>query len=114
MLLTHFTPQSKNNFDDPMSFPCSGCGLCCKNIQKVEELKDFDLGNGICKYLDLISNDCTIYDSRPDICSIDKMFEKEYKTYFEKKEFYILNANVCNQLQEEAVLDKEFKIEIGE
>ncbi|HZF71240.1 YkgJ family cysteine cluster protein [Sulfuricurvum sp.] len=95
-------------------FPCSNCGLCCRNIDKVKELNEFDLGNGTCKYLDIFSNFCIIYDTRPDICNIDKMFEKEYKAYFDKKEFYILNANVCNHLQYESGLDKKFKIQIGE
>ena len=62
-------------------FPCTNCGLCCKNIKDVKELKNFDRGDGICKYLDLETNLCTIYDTRPDICNIDKMFEKKYFKY---------------------------------
>jgi hypothetical protein len=95
-------------------FPCSNCGLCCRNINKAKELKQFDLGNGTCKYLDIVSNACVIYDTRPDVCNIDTMFEKEYKQNFQKKEFYILNANVCNHLQAESGLDEKFKIQIGE
>lgn len=95
-------------------FPCSGCGLCCRNISKVEGLREFDLGNGTCKYLDIVSNACAIYDTRPEICNIDTMFEKEYIQYFPKKEFYILNANVCNHLQEKYGFDDKFKIQIGE
>jgi Fe-S-cluster containining protein len=25
-------------------FPCTSCGLCCPNISKIEELKNYDLG----------------------------------------------------------------------
>lgn len=95
-------------------FPCSNCGLCCRNIDKVQELREFDMGNGTCRYLDIIANSCTIYDTRPDICNIEKMFEKEYKAQFGKKEFYSLNASICNHLQQESGLDEKFKIQIGE
>jgi len=95
-----------------MLFPCTSCGLCCQNISKVQELKNFDLGNGICKYFDPINNECKIYDTRPDICSIDKMFQFEYKKYFTKEAFYMENAKVCNGLQEEYGLDRSFRINI--
>ncbi len=95
-----------------MSFPCTGCGLCCQNISTVKELKSFDLGNGVCKYLNLLDNSCEIYESRPDICKIDKMFEIKYSHYFTKEVFYIENAKVCNRLQENYKIDKSFRIEI--
>ncbi len=95
-------------------FPCTNCGLCCQNIATVKELEKFDLGNGICKYFDKVNNSCKIYDTRPDICKIDYMFEIEYYKYFGKKEFYNLNAKVCNELQEKFNLDKKYKVIIGE
>jgi len=81
-------------------FPCSGCGICCQNISKIDELKSFDLGNGVCKYLNKETNQCLIYDHRPDICNVDKMYEKEYYRFFSKEVFYRENAKVCNDLQE--------------
>ena len=95
-------------------FPCTSCGLCCQNISSVKELKKFDLGNGVCKYFDGISNQCTIYETRPDICRIDKMYQQKYNIFFSKKEFYIKNAEVCNQLQLQYQLDSKFKVIIGE
>ncbi len=94
------------------TFPCTSCGLCCQNISKIEELKDYDIGNGICKYFDVLNNECQIYETRPDICRIDKMFGLEYKKYFTKEAFYIENAKVCNSLQKKYGLDKSFKINI--
>jgi len=95
-------------------FPCTNCGLCCKNIKDVKELKNFDRGDGVCKYLDLKTNLCTIYEIRPDICNIDKMFEKKYFKYFTKQEFYKENAKVCNLLQEKYNLDEIFRVRIKE
>ena len=97
-----------------MTFPCTGCGLCCQNISKIKELKDFDLGDGICIYFDSTNNGCKIYDKRPNICRVDTMFDLEYNQYFTKEAFYIENAKVCNSLQNEYGLDKSFKINIGE
>lgn len=95
-------------------FPCSGCGLCCQNISNVQELKSYDLGNGVCRYFDMISNSCTIYGSRPDICQVDKMFELVYHKEFSLEAFYIANASVCNALQESYKIDTSFRITIGE
>jgi len=94
-------------------FPCTGCGLCCQNITNIKELKEFDLGNGICKYFDYNSRECTIYEYRPNICKVDKMFELVYHKEFTKEEFYIGNAKVCNALQEQYKFDKSFRVIIG-
>lgn len=95
-------------------FPCSSCGLCCQNITNIAELKDFDLGNGMCKHFNSMTNSCNIYENRPDICRIDKMFEIKYREYFTKEEFYIENANVCNTLQDQNKIDEKFRVKIGE
>lgn len=87
-------------------FPCNSCGLCCQNISHIEELKYFDSGDGICKYFDKKNKTCNIYETRPDICRVDLMFEKEYFKYYNKKEFYELNTQVCNKLQEKFNLYK--------
>ncbi len=95
-------------------FPCSSCGICCQNISTIKELKEYDLGNGICKYFDRINNKCIIYENRPQVCRIDEMFEEEYNSFFSKKEFYIENAKVCNILQEQYKIDKNYRINIEE
>ena len=95
-------------------FPCTSCGLCCQNIALIKELEDFDLGNGTCKHYNIIDLKCNIYEIKHNICRVEKMFDLEYNKYFSKNEFYILNAKVCNELQEKYNLDKKYKIKIGE
>jgi Fe-S-cluster containining protein len=95
-------------------FPCSGCGVCCQNISTVNELKDYDLGNGICKYFDLQSKLCIIYDNRPDICQVDKMYGIKYHIEYSKKEFYKLNADSCNNMQDIFNIDKSYRIKVGD
>ena len=95
-------------------FPCSGCGLCCQNITGVEGLEKFDTGTGICEHFNISNNSCSIYDNRPDICNIDKMYKLKYNQFFTKHEFYYENARVCNLLQERYKLDDSFKIILGD
>jgi len=95
-------------------FPCTKCGLCCQNISNIPELKDFDLGNGICKHFNLITNSCKIYSTRPLICKIDEMYEKKYYEEFTRKNFYILNAKACNSMQEIYKLEEKYRISINE
>ena len=93
-------------------FPCSSCGLCCQNISKVKELKEFDLGNGTCIHFDSISNGCKIYNNRPTICRVDEMFDIKYQQYFTREEFYIENARICNLLQERYKINESFRVKI--
>lgn len=95
-------------------FPCTQCGLCCQNISSVIELKKFDIGNGVCKHYSIVDKSCKIYDLRPDICQIDKMYDLKYYKFFLKKDFYIKNADICNQLQNKYKLDSSYKVIIGE
>lgn len=95
-------------------FPCTKCGICCQNISFIDELKDYDMGNGVCKYFNNITKSCAVYESRPDICKIDKMYELKFHTLFTKNEFYKLNAYACNEMQKNNNIEKIFRVEIGE
>ncbi|WQU98882.1 YkgJ family cysteine cluster protein [Helicobacter pylori] len=90
-------------------FPCTSCGLCCKNITGIVELKEFDTGNGVCKFLDLETNGCKIYESCPLICRIDEAHKKLFP-HIPCKEFYAKNAEICNALQEANHMDVSFRV----
>ncbi len=94
-------------------FPCTSCGLCCKNITGIIELVEFDAGNGVCKFLDLETNLCKIYESCPLICRIDETHKKLY-SHILLKEFYAKNAEICNALQEANHLDESFRVILKE
>lgn len=93
-------------------FPCTICGVCCQNISTVQQLSEFDLGNGICKHYDVKSQECKIYDQRPEICRVDEMFELRYNKTYTMEEFYNINIIACNTLQESHGIDKSFRIKI--
>lgn len=76
-------------------FKCNQCGLCCKNIHLIDELKDFHQGDGICKYLDIETNLCKIYEIRPDICNVEKSYENYYSQLYSREDYLQLNQEGC-------------------
>lgn len=80
-----------------MPFPCAKCGACCRNIDKIPQLKAFDTGNGTCRYL--VNNLCSIYENRPEICSVDLMYENYFKNQMTLDEFYKLNEQGCKKVK---------------
>ena len=73
------------------------CGECCRHIDLISELSEFDSGNGICIHLK--ENICDIYENRPDLCRVDRMYEKQFSKEYTWDEFCKLNEFVCKQLQ---------------
>ena len=95
-----------------MKFLCSQCGACCKNVDKLDLPHD---ENGVCDHLDRRNNLCTIYDSRPDICKVESLYEKYFKKLkTSKKDFYIQNTIICHYLIDKENLDEKYKIDTKE
>lgn len=92
-----------------MSFPCTRCGLCCQNIDKVEQLSSYHNGNGICFYYDSEIG-CKIYENRPDACRIDDAYSKYFSELISFEDYYQKNAEICNQLQEEKQMEEKFRV----
>ena len=81
-------------------FKCTRCGLCCKNIRGIPECEHLDDGTGVCKYYDDTKKECTIYEFRPVICNIEKLYYKSYKNKMTWDQFLEDNYNGCKILQE--------------
>jgi len=101
-------------------FPCTGCGLCCtkvkiavENARKmikdghtdsyVKEVADFPyrtIDNGSCEHL-LADHSCAVYESRPDICSVAKTFEKHHAATIPRNAYYASTAELCNEMMSE-------------
>ncbi|NLK62998.1 MAG: YkgJ family cysteine cluster protein [Fusobacteria bacterium] len=81
-----------------MIFPCDGCGICCKHIEHIPQLKEFDTGNGRCKHL-LDNNLCEIYSDRPDICRVDRMYELYFSSVMSKEDYINANLEGCKKLK---------------
>ena len=73
-------------------FICVRCGECCRHIDQVEELKHLQI-NGVCKYL--VGDLCSIYDSRPDLCRRDKVYEM-FRDTMSEDDFMELFVKYCD------------------
>lgn len=101
-----------------INFPCTSCGICCRKlglvIDEYRKRHDFPYNvnpDGSCEML-LQDGRCAVYDSRPDCCSIKKVYEKDYKDLMTRKEFYLQNSMICNQWMDEAGMDKDLRIDL--
>lgn len=82
-----------------MGFNCWQCGACCKLVP------DFLLAqnnlprapNGGCGHLDE-NNLCKIYDTRPDICSVEKQWAKQKKIPYH--DYMKLTEVFCHTLEQ--------------
>ena len=78
-----------------MNFVCDCCGLCCRHISGIKSLQDFDTGNGVCKYLDTVTNLCRIYETRPDVCNVENGYKKYFSKMYTEEEYIRLNYYAC-------------------
>lgn len=81
-------------------FECSKCGICCKLLDKSPLYQNLHFGNGVCKFLNQDTNLCTIYESRPVLCNVNKVYELYFKEEMPLEDFYLLNNSYCNELKE--------------
>lgn len=102
-----------------MAYPCTMCGCCCRKIEVVikltEGIEDEKLRfpfqpdkEGVCEKFNKQDNTCSIYETRPLICDIDRMAE-----YFDvdKKSFYTSNIKACNEMMDMDGVDKKLRIQ---
>lgn len=92
-----------------MTFLCTKCGLCCKNLDKVPQLDGYHEGDGICFHYD-DNVGCTIYADRPDVCRVDDGYEKFFSAVISRQDYYSKNAQACNQMQQDKNLDKKYRV----
>lgn len=99
------------------SFPCTGCGMCCRMVglavrnakqmvidgvtdSYVQEVAKFPFKAneaGACEHLQA-DHGCAVYESRPDICSIAKTWEKHHSENISREDYFISTAELCNEL----------------
>ena len=80
-------------------FNCTQCGLCCKYVGKFPFMKNYARLDGSCKYLGE-NNLCSIYDKRPDICNVDKIYERYFANKMSIDEWHKFNEEQCKKIKE--------------
>ena len=101
-------------------FPCTSCGLCCKNViniysQPMSPIMQFlvdkfpykVLEDGSCEMLK--DNQCSVYEDRPLICNI-RLGAKILG--IDEDEWYKLTADSCNTMIKEAGLDSKYLVSL--
>ena len=81
-------------------FPCFSCGKCCKKVHLSSETDFLNRGDGICKHYKESDNSCSIYDDRPDICSVEIQYKKHYSHVYTWEVFVEINLEVCKKLND--------------
>lgn len=74
---------------DGKVFECNQCGACCRCLNFIPEMREYDIGNGVCRYLD--NNKCSIYNQRPDICRGEYLYHKFYDGMDVDEYYHMLN-----------------------
>lgn len=99
-----------------MKFGCTKCGACCRLAGEIFKgaCIDFPYGfkeDGVTceKYKEGVG--CTIYETRPDVCRVDKL-AKLYKREhgINKEEYYELSTIACNLLMDKLNIDQSLRI----
>ncbi|WP_367393556.1 YkgJ family cysteine cluster protein [Pseudomonas sp. X4] len=80
-------------------FPCNQCGLCCQRVDKSDETRFLDRGDGVCSHYDSLRKGCGIYEQRPDICRVDRQYVERFAEHYGWDEFVAMNVAVCIELQ---------------
>lgn len=113
------------------TFPCTGCGLCCKMVGRwvagaqkmrkegnmpdgspLHEVADFPhpvSPTGACSQLDE-NNNCMVYADRPLICGIESTWRKYHQEETSLNEYFKQAADVCNRMIRETGTDEKFLV----
>jgi len=78
-------------------FKCNKCGECCRNLDKSLLYNQLHDGDGICRYLE--GNLCSIYETRPILCQVDKSYDLYFKELMTRQEYEKLNYEACKNLK---------------
>lgn len=78
-------------------FLCDQCGECCRHVNLSPLYREFDRGDGICRYLQ--GNLCSIYETRPLLCRIDESYDMFFKGKMKRDDYYRLNRKMCDKLK---------------
>lgn len=79
-------------------FPCYACGQCCKNVDKSNETKFLDRGNGVCRNFNEENMLCNIYEERPLVCRVEEYYKASLSDTYEWEDFVQINLEICEIL----------------
>lgn len=81
-----------------MAWVCTKCGECCRHVGEVKGMEEFARPDGACVFL-TDDNLCSIYDNRPLICNVSKVYETFFKDSMSENDFYKITQDACDKLK---------------
>ena len=78
-------------------YPCERCGECCRHVDLIAEMKNFDQGGGVCKHL-TAENLCEIYSERPPLCNGEYLYKNFYSD-MTVEDFHQLMNMLCKDVR---------------
>jgi len=78
-------------------FNCWQCGACCKIAGLTPELGHWNRGDGACVHL-RDDNTCGIYETRPYICRVRRVWERELRDQLTWDEYVEVSEDICRVL----------------
>ena len=79
-------------------YPCQKCGMCCRRVDLIPEMRAYNRGDGVCIHLK-VDNTCAIYEHRPNLCNGKYVYEKYYSN-MTVKEYHKMISMYCQQNQD--------------
>ena len=77
-------------------FFCRQCGECCRHLNKVPEMRAYDRGDGICRFL--ADNRCMIYNQRPNLCRGEYLYHRYFEG-IDVDEYYDMLYHYCDLIR---------------
>ena len=71
------------------------------NLKMSSLYEDLDRGDGVCRYFDLDTKLCSVYENRPQKCNVDMIYELYYSKILSREQYYDLNYKACERLKRE-------------
>jgi len=81
-----------------VTFTCDRCGLCCRML-KGTPLEKWARPDGSCIHLTK-DNLCEIYDHRPVICNVSKLYRKRFSNLMSRERWDELQTESCRRIKE--------------
>ena len=82
-------------------FYCDQCGCCCRSIGDISSFQELNRGDGVCRYLNVDTNLCTIYENRPLLCRVEECYKMFFKDKISKEEYNRINYEACKILKKQ-------------
>jgi len=76
--------------------------LCCQRVHLADETRFLDRGDGTCRHFLPDTKACAIYEERPDICRVDRMYAMSYASQYTWDDFVTLNLQACASFEPRA------------